>query len=87
MNTIVKMLGRYKYPSTTSRTPRPINQFHRYKANELRLILLFAAPVFKQHLKRKFYENYLLLVFTLHLAESRSLHHKDIDDIQFLSGK
>ena len=80
------MLNRYRYPSTTSRTPRSIIQFHRYKANELRLILLFAAPVFKHYLKPMFYKNYLLLVFALHLAESRTLERKDIDDIRFLSG-
>ncbi|CAF3724849.1 unnamed protein product [Rotaria socialis] len=80
-----KTLSHYRYPSTTSRTPRPLVKFHRFKANELRLILLFAAPVFKHYLTSTIYKNYLLLVFALHLAESRSLRSEDIEDIQFLS--
>ncbi|CAF1549643.1 unnamed protein product [Rotaria magnacalcarata] len=83
---ISKTLSQYRYPSTTSRTPRPLVKFHRFKANELRLILLFAAPVFKHYLTSTIYKNYLLLVFALHLAESRSLRSGDIEDIQFLSG-
>ncbi|CAF3599883.1 unnamed protein product [Rotaria socialis] len=82
--TISKQLYQYRYPSTTSRTPRPLIQFHRFKANEFRLILLFGAPVFKRYLKPKIYKNYLLLVFALHLAEFRSLRSTDIDDIRFL---
>ncbi|CAF4653606.1 unnamed protein product, partial [Rotaria magnacalcarata] len=83
-NTISKKLYQYRYPSTTSRTPRPLIQFHRFKANEFRLILLFAAPIFKSYLKPKIYKNYLLLVFAFHLAEFRSLRSTDIDDIRFL---
>ncbi|CAF2133026.1 unnamed protein product [Rotaria magnacalcarata] len=82
--TISKQLYQYRYPSTTSRTPRPLIQFHRFKANEFRLILLFGAPVFKRYLKPKIYKNYLLLVFAFHLAEFCSLRSADIDDIRFL---
>ncbi|CAF1483657.1 unnamed protein product, partial [Rotaria sordida] len=77
-------LSQYRYPSTTSRTPRPIVKFHRFKANEFRLILLFAAPVLKHYLKPAVFKNYLLLVFALHLAESRSLQYEDIVHIRFL---
>ncbi|CAF5081099.1 unnamed protein product [Rotaria magnacalcarata] len=52
---ISKTLSHYRYLSTTSRTPRPLVKFHRFKANELRLILLFAAPVFKHHLTSTIY--------------------------------
>lgn len=80
-------LSQYRYPSTTSRTPRSLKQFHRFKANEFRLILLFGAPVFRRYLDQLHYENYLLLVFACHLAESRSIHQEDIDEIDFLLGK
>ena len=84
---ISKKLLQCRYPSTTSRTPRPLKQFHRYKANEFRLILLFGAPFFKRYLHPLHYENYLLLVFAFHLAESRAIHREDIDDIDFLLSK
>ena len=60
--------------------------FHRFKSNELRLILLFAAPVFKRYLTPAIYRNYLLIVFAFHLAESRSLKPEDVEAIRYLSG-
>lgn len=78
---------KYKYPSTTSRTPRPISQYHRYKSSEFRLILLFAAPVFRRYLKPIHYKHYLLLVIAFHMAESRVIVEEDIDDISVLLSK
>ena len=61
-------------------------KMHRFKANEHRLILLFAAPVFKHYLKSSIFKHYFLLVLACHLAESHSLCREDIDTISFLLG-
>ena len=84
---IAQELGRYRYPSTTSRTPRSFLQFHRFKANELRLILLNGAPVFKRFLKPIYFKNYLSLVIAIHMAESRSIAPDDVAAIEFLLRK
>jgi hypothetical protein len=38
VSSIVKSIS---YPSTTYRIPRNLNQYHVYKANELKMVLLF----------------------------------------------
>jgi hypothetical protein len=85
--TVRDKLLKYRYPSTTTRTPRSLTQFLRYKGSEYRLVLLFGAAAFRRCLGSVYYKHYLLLVCALHLAESRSIEQSDIDDIRFLLGK
>jgi hypothetical protein len=42
IDNIAEIVNSISYPSTTYRQPRDIHLFRKFKANELRIILLFA---------------------------------------------
>ena len=78
------MLVHVHLPSTTTRRPRPIAKFSKYKGNELRSLLLFAYPIFESVLERRYYCHFLLLVLIMHLSESRSLCCDEVENLQHL---
>ncbi|CAF4468092.1 unnamed protein product, partial [Didymodactylos carnosus] len=77
-------LLKIRYPSTTTRAPRSLLEYTRYKGSEQRCILLFGFIILKRFLKKEYYEHLLLLVVASHLAEGRELHHSQIQDIELL---
>jgi hypothetical protein len=78
------LLGQVRFPSSTTRRPRPIMKFHKYKGNELRSLLLFAYSIFEDVLGRHYYSHFLLLVLIMHLSESRALHRDWLDNLKHL---
>lgn len=67
-----------KFPSTTTRHPRSFLNYHKFKASELRVVLLCAYPIFEKFMKKKYYDHFKKLVLVVHLAESRALTEQDI---------
>ena len=59
------LLGHVRFPSSTTRRPRSIMKFHKYKGNELRSLLLFVYSIFSRYSRSS-------LLFTL--SSSRSDH-------------
>ena len=60
------LLGRFCFPSTTTRHPRPLQKFAKYKGSEIRLILLFGYSIFENVLKPEYYSHLLVLVLAIH---------------------
>lgn len=67
------MLRAYRFPSTTARRPRSLLIYKKFKANELRMVLLFGFAIFKGILQQKYYNHLLKLVLAFHLAENRAV--------------
>jgi hypothetical protein len=65
-NELSVLLGRFRFPSTTTRRPRPLHKFAKYKGSEIRLVLLFGYSMFENILKDKYYSHLLLLVLAVH---------------------
>lgn len=76
---------RVRLPSTTTRLPRSLTDYKKFKANELRVLLLFGHVIFQKVLRKRFYEHLLQLVIIMHLAEGREIDKLDIDIINRLS--
>ncbi len=75
---------RIRLPSTTSRLPRSLHLYSKFKANEMRILLLFGHTIFKNILKKKYYAHLLKLVVMMHLSEHRQIAHSHIDIINRL---
>jgi hypothetical protein len=75
---------RLRLPSTTCRFPRSLVSYKKFKANEMRVLLLFGHVIFKNVLKKKYYMHLLKLVLMMHLSESRQVHHSYINTIKHL---
>lgn len=84
MNELDVKLGHVRFPSTTTRRPRSIIKFNKYKGNELRSLLLFGFSIFEGILQRPYYSHLLLLVLVMHLSESRSLDQHCVEDLHHL---
>ncbi|CAF4166937.1 unnamed protein product [Rotaria magnacalcarata] len=78
------LLDKVRFPSTTTRHPRPLHKFSKYKGSEYRLVLLFGYSIFESILKPECYSHLLLLVLAVHHAESRSLTHDMVDVVEKL---
>ena len=81
---LTELFKRTRLPSTTTRIPRSLVQYSNFKANELRVLLLFGYAIFANILSKKYYNHLLQLVCLLHLAENRRIQDYDIDIIQKL---
>ncbi|CAF1176624.1 unnamed protein product, partial [Didymodactylos carnosus] len=68
---LAERLKQVKFPSTTYRIPRALDKWRKFKANELRTMLLFGFVIFEHLLVTPYYEHLLLLVGIAHLAEAR----------------
>ena len=79
------LFRRVRLPSTTTRLPRSLIDYKKFKANELRVLLLFGHIIFQKVLRKRFYDHLLQLVVILHLAEGREIDKLDIDIITRLS--
>jgi len=75
---------RIRLPSTTSRLPRSLHLYSKFKANEMRILLLFGYIIFKNILKKKYYAHLLKLVVMMHLSENRQIIPSYIDIIDRL---
>lgn len=71
LNKLDDRLRSVRFPSTTTRRPRSINKFSKYKGSELRSLLLFGFSIFEDILQQRYYSHFLLLVLIMHMAESR----------------
>ena len=78
------MLRCVHFPSTTTRHPRSIIKFNKYKGNELRSLLLFGYSIFDGVLGHRYYSHFLLLVLIMHISESRSIHNEWLGNLQQL---
>lgn len=78
------MLGQVHFPSTTTRRPRSITKFNKYKGNELRSLLLFGYSIFDGILQQRYYSHFLLLVLIMHISESRRIQKGWLDNLQHL---
>ena len=66
MNELSARLSRLRFPSTTTRHPRSLHKFTKYKGSEFRLLLLFGYSIFEDVLKEEYYSHLLLLVLAVH---------------------
>ena len=74
-----------RFPSTTTRLPRNLLEFRNFKANEMRILLLFGHIIFSQVLEASYYSHLLGLVILMHMAESREITANDVSVMQQLS--
>ena len=81
---LAKLFSRVRFPSTTTRIPRSLLDYHRFKANEMRALLLFGHVIFEKFLKRKYYDHLQQLVAIMHLAEGRAISKVDEEMINLL---
>lgn len=84
LSTLAVALKNVKFPSTTTRHPRSFLQYHKFKASELRVVLLCGYSIFEKIMKKKYYDHFKKLVLAVHLAESRSLTEQDIQAVHKL---
>ena len=77
-------LAGIQYPSTTSRAPRSLTKVIKLKANESRILLLIAYPIFKKYLPVKYYNHLQMLAFGITIGESRNISSKAINDMEIL---
>lgn len=71
-------------PSSTIRLPRSIHSYKRYKASELRSILLVYYKVFENILPEPYYSHLKQLVFVLHIGENRQISQNKLDGMHLL---
>ena len=81
---LTNLFKKVRLPSTTTRLPRTLSQYSNFKANELRVLLLFGYIIFNNILPEMYYNHLLKLVCLMHLAENRHLSIDDIDFMQIL---
>ena len=78
INELSAALARVRFPSTTTRHPRRLHKFTKYKGSEFRLLLLCGYQIFESILKPKYYSHLLLLALTMHYVsfdrQQNSLH-------------
>jgi hypothetical protein len=84
LSTLTVALKNVKFPSTTTRHPRSFRQYRKFKASELRVVLLCSYPIFEKIMKKKYYEHFKKLVLAVHLAESRAVTEQDIEAVEKL---
>lgn len=77
-------LTKLMYPSTTARSPRSIRKPLKLKANEHRVLLIIAYPIFKKYLPAKYYRHFQKLSFGIHIGESRVIASKQIEAMKEL---
>jgi len=68
-----------RLPSTTSRIPWSLKLYSKFKANEMRILLLFGPTIFKNVLRKKYYTHLLKLVVMMYLSENRKIDPLYID--------
>ncbi len=79
------LFRRVRLPSTTTRLPRSLVDYKKFKGSELRVLLLFGHVIFQKMLRKRFYDHLLQLVVLMYLAEGREIDKLDIDIIRRLS--
>jgi hypothetical protein len=85
INELSDLFQRLRLPSTTTRLPRRLIYYKKFKGNEHRVLLLFGFVIFQKFLRKRYYDHLLQLVIIMHLAEGRKIHPLDIDIINRLS--
>ena len=68
------LLSKIRCPLTTTRHPRSLQKFAKYKGSEIRLILLFGYSIFENILKPEYYSHLLLLVLAVHHVSLQPFH-------------
>ena len=74
LNELQLVFRRLHLPSNTSRLPRSLTLYSKFKANEMRILLLYGHIIFKNVLKTKYYNHFLKLVLMMHLSENRRIY-------------
>jgi len=82
---LADLFRRVRLPSTTTRLPRSLKGYKKFKANEFRVLLLFGHAIFKTVLCKRFYNHLLQLVLIMHIAECRQIEQHHINLITRLS--
>ena len=77
LHELAKLFQCVRLPSTTTRIPRSLIEYRKFKASELRVLLLFGHVIFKRFLKEKYYEHLVQLVVAMHIAENRNISPDD----------
>ncbi|CAF1577303.1 unnamed protein product [Adineta ricciae] len=78
------MLTNVHFPSTTTRLPRSLAKFNKYKGNEFRSLLLFGYSIFNGVLGSQYYSHFLILVLIMHISESRTIQTDWMDNLRHL---
>jgi hypothetical protein len=73
INELSALFLQLRLPSTTTRLPRKLLEFKKFKANELRTLLLFGHIIFSTTLKQVYYSHLLQLLVLMHMAESKEI--------------
>ena len=74
----------YYHRLITTRLLCVVTEFSNFKANELRVLLLFGHVIFANIVPNKYYSHLLQLVCLLHLAEGRRIFSDDVNIMQRL---
>jgi hypothetical protein len=70
--------------STTVRIPRDLKIYNKYKAIEYRSMLLIFDSIFRDILRKEFYDDLKLLVFALHVGEGCEIKTTDLETMHLL---
>ncbi|CAF0915613.1 unnamed protein product [Didymodactylos carnosus] len=65
-----KLLKNLQMPSTTSRVPRSVKKYLKFKGSEYKAILHFGFTAFQNILPHKYYEHMLKLVCAINIANA-----------------
>lgn len=63
----------HELQSAFHRLPRSLTSYSNFKANEMRILLLFGFIIFEGVLGSMYYNNLLQLVLMMHLTEQRKI--------------
>ncbi|CAF3982771.1 unnamed protein product [Rotaria sp. Silwood1] len=85
IDNLAEIVNSISYPSTTYRQPRDIHLFKKFKANELRMILLFGYSAFENFLDQERFIHLKVLAFIAHLVEEQNLSENSHQDIKYLA--
>lgn len=79
-------LKNIRYPTTTCRIPRSIVKCLKLKANESRILLLIAYPIFKKYLPEQNYLHLQKLAFGMTIGESSIISTRQLEEMDILLG-
>ena len=75
-----------KFPSELPRSQRSINDLHRYKANELKNILFYQAPLLCENLMAgiEYIEHFFAYITSMRLMNQKKIERQDLSDADCL---
>ena len=85
MKNLSSLFLQIRFPSITTHLPRDRSKYKEFKANELRILLLFGHIIYAEILGEVYYSRLLQLVALMHMAELREIQSNQVFIIEQLS--